>query len=210
MPAALAGHGRQGRNLLWPLRPAGQGGLTWFGAGRCRPAPQFRDNRRQAPCRTVHVTISGLSMCACSKMHAPILFAHVVSAAGIVVLADTVFTATAALLQPQTGHVLARRAGRPLTEGWPGRSLVAGLPIPGFRGGSGHPLADAAQAGSGIAERKIHLRNSAKLFRRSEPPIRDRHPFWPKMRSQGVWCTCCSAVQRHLSTRHTGCCPKKT
>jgi len=45
----------------------------------------------------------------------PALIAHV---AGIVVLADTVFTATAAVLQPITGFLLAREAGWPLLEGW--------------------------------------------------------------------------------------------
>ncbi|WP_428643070.1 DUF2269 family protein [Roseibium sp.] len=45
----------------------------------------------------------------------PALIAHV---AGIVVLADTVFTATAALFQPVTGALLAREAGWPLWEGW--------------------------------------------------------------------------------------------
>lgn len=45
----------------------------------------------------------------------PALIAHV---AGIVVLADTIFTATAALVQPVTGWLLARAVGWPLTEGW--------------------------------------------------------------------------------------------
>lgn len=45
----------------------------------------------------------------------PALIAHV---AGIVVLADTVFTATAAVAQPVTGFFLARLAGWPLLEGW--------------------------------------------------------------------------------------------
>jgi len=45
----------------------------------------------------------------------PVLVAHV---AGIVVLADTVFTATAAVLQPLTGWILAQNAGWPLTNGW--------------------------------------------------------------------------------------------
>lgn len=43
------------------------------------------------------------------------LVAHV---AGTVVVADLLFTATAALLQPLTGYALARLAGWPLTEGW--------------------------------------------------------------------------------------------
>ena len=51
----------------------------------------------------------------------PALVAHV---AGIVVLADTVFTATAALAQPISGYALARLTGWPLTEGWVAVSLV--------------------------------------------------------------------------------------
>lgn len=43
------------------------------------------------------------------------LIAHV---AGIVVIADTVFTATAAALQPVTGWLLAREAGWSLSDGW--------------------------------------------------------------------------------------------
>ena len=51
----------------------------------------------------------------------PGLIAHV---AGIVVLADSVFTATAALAQPVTGYLLARDAGWPLFEGWVGAALL--------------------------------------------------------------------------------------
>ncbi|MDJ0638283.1 MAG: DUF2269 domain-containing protein [Paracoccaceae bacterium] len=51
----------------------------------------------------------------------PALIAHV---AGIVVVADLVFTATAAILQPITGYFLARAAGWPVFEGWLGLSLV--------------------------------------------------------------------------------------
>ncbi len=45
----------------------------------------------------------------------PALIAHT---AGIVVLADTLFTATAALVQPITGYLLAREVGWSLLEGW--------------------------------------------------------------------------------------------
>ena len=45
----------------------------------------------------------------------PALIAHT---ARIVVLADAVFTATAALAQPVTGYLLARQAGWPLSEPW--------------------------------------------------------------------------------------------
>jgi uncharacterized membrane protein len=50
----------------------------------------------------------------------PALVAHV---AGIVVLADTLFTATAALAQPVTGFLLARNVGWSLSEGWIALSL---------------------------------------------------------------------------------------
>lgn len=45
----------------------------------------------------------------------PALIAHT---AGIVVLADMAFTATAAIAQPITGWLLAREAGWPVFEGW--------------------------------------------------------------------------------------------
>lgn len=51
----------------------------------------------------------------------PEIIAHV---AGIVVIADTVFTATAVVLQPITGYGLARMLGWPMTEGWLVLSLV--------------------------------------------------------------------------------------
>ena len=49
------------------------------------------------------------------------LIAHV---AGTVVLADLLFTATAVVLQPITGYLLARSIGWPLTEGWLLLSLI--------------------------------------------------------------------------------------
>ncbi|AXV17833.1 DUF2269 domain-containing protein (plasmid) [Neorhizobium sp. SOG26] len=45
----------------------------------------------------------------------PALIAHV---SNTVVVADTVFTATAVLVQPVTGYLLARTVGWPLTESW--------------------------------------------------------------------------------------------
>lgn len=51
----------------------------------------------------------------------PRLIAHT---ANTVVLADTVFTATAVILQPITGYFLARAIGWSLTEGWLVLSLV--------------------------------------------------------------------------------------
>lgn len=49
------------------------------------------------------------------------LIAHT---AGIVVIADTVFTATAAVAQPVTGYLLVRSVGWSLTEGWIALSLI--------------------------------------------------------------------------------------
>jgi uncharacterized membrane protein len=51
----------------------------------------------------------------------PALIAHT---AGVVVIADTVFTATAVIVQPLTGAVLAWRAGLPVLTGWLGASLA--------------------------------------------------------------------------------------
>ncbi|MCG7628345.1 DUF2269 domain-containing protein [Epibacterium sp. MM17-32] len=59
----------------------------------------------------------------------PALIAHV---AGIVVLADTLFTATAAVAQPITGYLLAREVGWALTEGWVALSLALYLVVGAF------------------------------------------------------------------------------
>lgn len=55
------------------------------------------------------------------------LIAHV---AGTVVIADFLFTATAVVLQPVTGLLLARQIGWSLTEGW----LLASLVLYGVTG----------------------------------------------------------------------------
>ncbi len=57
----------------------------------------------------------------------PRLIAHT---AATVVLADTLFTATAVLAQPVTGYLLARALGWPLTEPW----LLAALVLYGLTG----------------------------------------------------------------------------
>jgi uncharacterized membrane protein len=51
----------------------------------------------------------------------PALIAHVAST---VVIADTLFTATAVIVQPVTGYLLARETGWPLSEGWIVLSLI--------------------------------------------------------------------------------------
>lgn len=59
----------------------------------------------------------------------PAVIAHV---AGTVVIADTIFTATASLIQPVTGYLLARMQGWPLTEGWVVWSLVLYVVVGAF------------------------------------------------------------------------------
>jgi uncharacterized membrane protein len=49
---------------------------------------------------------------------------HIAHVAGTVVIADTIFTATAAILQPITGAWLAYEIGWPLTSGWVLLSLI--------------------------------------------------------------------------------------
>ncbi len=51
----------------------------------------------------------------------PALIAHT---AGAVVIADTLFTASAVIVQPLTGAALASRAGLPILSGWLGASLA--------------------------------------------------------------------------------------
>ena len=57
----------------------------------------------------------------------PEIVAHT---AGTVVVADTIFTATAVVLQPVTGYLLAREIGWPLSEPW----IVASLALYVFVG----------------------------------------------------------------------------
>lgn len=59
----------------------------------------------------------------------PTLIAHV---AGIVVLADMIFTATAAIIQPITGYFLAKSSGWPIFEGWVGLSLILYVVVGAF------------------------------------------------------------------------------
>ncbi|PZO80937.1 MAG: DUF2269 domain-containing protein [Mesorhizobium amorphae] len=50
--------------------------------------------------------------------------AFIARTAGVVVVADMVFTASAVLAQPVTGYLLAEMMGIPLWEGWLGLALV--------------------------------------------------------------------------------------
>ena len=60
-------------------------------------------------------------MVAAQRSRDPALITHV---SGIVVLADWIFTATAAVAQPITGTLLAQFAGWPLTSDWVMWSLI--------------------------------------------------------------------------------------
>jgi uncharacterized membrane protein len=82
------------------------------------------------------------------------IIAHV---AGIVVIADTIFTASAVILQPITGAALADIVGWPLFEGWIGLSLLlyvfAGLfwlPVVWMQWRMRNLARAAAVAGSGL------------------------------------------------------------
>ncbi len=57
------------------------------------------------------------------------LIAHT---AGIVVIADWLFTASAVIIQPITGFLLAHAIGWPLTEGWLMGSLILYLVVGAF------------------------------------------------------------------------------
>lgn len=59
----------------------------------------------------------------------PRLIAHVAS---IVILADTVFTASAAIFQPISGFFLAREVGWPIFSGWVGLSLALYIVVGAF------------------------------------------------------------------------------
>ena len=93
--------------------------------------------------------------------------AHIAMTAGTVVVADTLFTATAVILQPITGVLLAREAGYPLTDTW----IVASLALYLLAGAAWLPvvaiqirmrnLARAAVAGGGVLGDEYH-----RLFRR--------------------------------------------
>jgi uncharacterized membrane protein len=91
----------------------------------------------------------------------PALIAHT---AGIVVLADTVFTASAVILQPVTGAGLAHLSGYPLLSGWVGLSLalyvVTGLcwlPVVWIQIRLRDLAAQAANAGAPLPDRYFQL-----------------------------------------------------
>ncbi len=88
----------------------------------------------------------------------PALIAHV---SGIVVLADTVFTATAALFQPITGYFLAKASGWPLLEGWVGLSLLLYVVVGVFW--------------LPVVAMQIRMRNLARAARDTGQPLPDAY-----------------------------------
>ena len=83
--------------------------------------------------------------------------ALIAQTAGIVVLADTVFTATAAVVQPITGYFLARHAGWPVFESW----ILASLALYFFVGAFWLP----------VVRMQIRLRKLAIEARDADLPL---------------------------------------
>lgn len=86
------------------------------------------------------------------------LIAHT---AGIVVVADTVFTATAVVFQPITGWLLARHVGWPIFEGW----ILASLGLYVFIGVFWLP----------VVWIQIQMRNMAIVARDTESALPERY-----------------------------------
>jgi len=98
----------------------------------------------------------------------PVLIAHV---SGTVVIADTLFTATAAIFQPITGYLLAKSIGWPLTEGWVFLSLMLYV----FTGLFWLP----------VVWIQIRLRDIARLAAKGNTPL---PPQW--FRLYRIWFAC--------------------
>ncbi len=88
----------------------------------------------------------------------PALIAHV---AGIVVIADTIFTATAAILQPITGALLAWHLGWSLMEPWLLISLILYVVVGAFW--------------LPVVWIQLQMRNLARAARDTQSPLPDRY-----------------------------------
>ena len=88
----------------------------------------------------------------------PALIAHV---AGIVVIADTIFTATAAVAQPITGSLLAISIGWPLSEPW----IMLSLALYVFVGLFWLP----------VVWMQVKMRNLAIVARDANAPLPERY-----------------------------------
>lgn len=96
---------------------------------------------------------------------------HIAHVAGTVVIADTVFTATAAILQPITGAWLAHEVGWELTSGWVLLSLILYVVVGLFW--------------LPVVWIQIQLRDLARLAAASGTPLPPRY-----MRLFRIWFAC--------------------
>ena len=90
--------------------------------------------------------------------------ASIAHTAGIVVIADMLFTATAAIAQPITGIVLARHLGWPIFDGWIAVSLglyvfigLFWLPVVSIQAKMREEARASAQSGAPLTSRYMRL-----------------------------------------------------
>ena len=90
--------------------------------------------------------------------------ARIAHTAGIVVIADMLFTATAAIAQPITGIVLARHLGWPIFDGWIAVSLglymfigLFWLPVVSIQAKMREEARASAQSGAPLTSRYMRL-----------------------------------------------------
>lgn len=90
--------------------------------------------------------------------------ANIAHTAAIVVVADMLFTATAAIAQPVTGIILAQNLGWPLWEGWLGISLglyvfigIFWIPVIFIQAKMRDEARQSAQSGSSLTPRYMRL-----------------------------------------------------
>ena len=83
--------------------------------------------------------------------------AFIARTAGVVVIADTVFTATAIVAQPVTGYLLLRQTGGALTESW----IVASLALYAIAGGFWLP----------VVWMQLRMRDLARAAARAAGPL---------------------------------------
>ena len=90
--------------------------------------------------------------------------ASIAHTAGIVVIADMLFTATAAIAQPITGIVLARHLGWPIFDGWIAVSLglyvfigLFWLPVLSIQAKMREEARASAQSGAPLTSRYMRL-----------------------------------------------------
>ncbi len=96
---------------------------------------------------------------------------NIAHTASIVVIADTIFTANAAIMQPVTGLILALNLGWPLREGWVAASLFLYVVIGVFW--------------LPVVVIQIHMRNEARASALSGRPLTDRYH-----RLYRIWFAC--------------------